>query len=104
MDFLGYALVAAVLWFVVSKIYEGYRQEPKHCLTCGNEATAETKTPGSLMIEVVLWLCFIVPGLIYSIWRMSSRTDVCAVCGSNQIIPTDSPAAVAHRKALGQSH
>lgn len=75
--------------------------EMKHCMTCGADTKAKTVTQGSTLIELVLWLCFIVPGLIYSIWRVSSRFDACAQCESKTLVPFDSPAAVAHRKALG---
>lgn len=42
-------------------------------------------------IEIILWLCFLFPGLIYSIWRLSSRHDGCAVCHSRNIVPVGSP-------------
>jgi len=29
---------------------------------------APMRTRGSILIEIVLWLCFLVPGLIYFIW------------------------------------
>jgi hypothetical protein len=43
------------------------------------------------MIELILWICFIVPGLIYSFWRLSSRYDACSCCGSTALVPVDSP-------------
>jgi hypothetical protein len=61
------------------------------CKDCGTVGEATTETPGSIMIEIILWLCFIVPGLIYSIWRSSNRHDVCAKCGGSTILPIDSP-------------
>lgn len=61
------------------------------CTTCGHIGRAETITKGSFVIELALWLCFIVPGLIYGIWRLSSRTKGCAKCGGQHVIPVDSP-------------
>lgn len=101
-DIVGYALVLAVAWFIISKIAEGYREQAQHCLTCGTEGVPKDETPGSLTIELILWLCFVIPGLIYSIWRMTTRHAVCSACSSRNIIPTDTPAAIAHRKALQQ--
>lgn len=43
------------------------------------------------MIEVILWLMFLVPGIIYSIWRLTSRHQACAMCGGTGLIPLDSP-------------
>ena len=61
------------------------------CRDCGSIGEPETVTKGSSWIEVVLWLCFIVPGLVYSLWRHSSRFDACKACGSRSIVPLDTP-------------
>ena len=34
-----------------------------HCMTCGTDGGDKTRTRGGILIEIVLWLCFIVPGL-----------------------------------------
>lgn len=61
------------------------------CKRCHTVAEPRKETPGSLAIEVVLWLCFLVPGLVYSLWRLSRRHDVCRACGSRDLVPLDSP-------------
>jgi hypothetical protein len=61
------------------------------CKECGTVAKPRSDTPGSILIELVLWLCFIVPGLIYSFWRISKRRQVCPACESPNIVPLDSP-------------
>lgn len=63
------------------------------CRTCGHVGAPETKTPGSILIELLLWLCFLVPGLIYSIWRHTARHKVCRSCRHPGVIPANSPAA-----------
>lgn len=64
------------------------------CTTCHFRGKTKTKTKGSFLIELILWLCFLVPGLIYSLWRMTSgRQKVCPKCGNSTMIPIDSPAA-----------
>lgn len=73
---------------------------PQHCMRCGTEGPPKTRTNGSILIEIVLWLMFLVPGIIYSIWRLTTRRRVCAACGSEQLVPIGSPGAVAHRKQL----
>lgn len=65
------------------------------CATCGTIGKPKTITRGSIFIEIILWLCFLVPGLIYSIWRLTTRRAACAACGETQLIPLDSPAGKA---------
>lgn len=61
------------------------------CKECGSIGEPRVVTKGSIWIEVVLWLCFIVPGLVYSIWRHSSRYEACRTCGSRSIVPLNTP-------------
>lgn len=61
------------------------------CRDCGSVGRVKQITPGSIFIELILWCCFIVPGLIYSFWRLSKRHEVCAACGGQSIIPLDTP-------------
>lgn len=63
------------------------------CTSCGYIGKPKAITKGSIWIEVVLWICFLVPGLIYSIWRLTSRHDGCPSCGQIALIPFDSPMA-----------
>ena len=48
------------------------------CKDCGTVGETKTVARGSMGVEIVLWLCFIVPGLIYSIWRLSSKHETCS--------------------------
>jgi len=70
------------------------------CTTCGSQSPTKAVTRGSIWIELILWLCLIVPGLIYSIWRMTNRVSVCAACGATTVVPVDSPVALKMRKDL----
>lgn len=63
------------------------------CTVCKSEGKPVTKTKGSLLVEIGLWLFFIFPGIIYSLWRISGREKVCRFCGSTNLIPLDSPYA-----------
>ena len=73
-----------------------------YCQNCGVTGKPKTQTKGSFLIEVFLWLCLIIPGWIYSLWRLTSREKVCPSCGAPNMIPVDSPktrAALAQRPA-----
>jgi hypothetical protein len=61
------------------------------CSNCGTVGTPKTVTKGSILIEIVLWICFIVLGIIYSIWRLSTRTKACRSCGAENMVPLNSP-------------
>jgi hypothetical protein len=61
------------------------------CTVCGTAGEPKTITKGSTLIELILWLCFLIPGLLYSIWRLTSRHKACAACGNQNLVPPDSP-------------
>lgn len=61
------------------------------CSNCGFTGQAKKVTKGSTLIELALWLCMIFPGLIYSLWRLSSRHLACPQCGTTNMLPLDSP-------------
>ncbi len=46
------------------------------CSRCGPAGLPKTKVKGSIAIEIILWRCFTVPGLIYSLWRSTSDARV----------------------------
>ena len=71
----------------------GEMAEPMLCTQCGTVAAPRRVTPGSGWITLVLLCFFIVPGLIYWIWRHTSTYAACANCGSKNVIPHASPVA-----------
>lgn len=71
-----------------------------YCVTCGTTGSRTTNTRGNLLIEIILWFFFIVPGVIYSLWRLTTVRKVCRACGSDQIIPPSSPRATAEAQRL----
>ena len=71
------------------------------CKDCGTVGETKTVARGSMGVEIVLWLCFIVPGLIYSIWRLSSKHETCSACGSERLVPIQTPAGQQLASASG---
>ena len=61
------------------------------CTTCGYIGDPITMTPGSFLVELVLWLLMIAPGLIYTVWRFSGRYKGCPSCKKATMIPVSSP-------------
>lgn len=81
-------------FLLTTDLYPNYIYMAKElvCTQCGTVGYGKTLTKGSIIIELILWLCFLVPGLVYSIWRLTSRVVVCKVCENPSLIPVDSPA------------
>jgi hypothetical protein len=60
------------------------------CMRCKAVDRVATVTRGSPALELALWL-LVVPGVIYSTWRLRGRVKVCALCGSYDVLPDDAP-------------
>ncbi|SDB03346.1 hypothetical protein SAMN05660653_00146 [Desulfonatronum thiosulfatophilum] len=63
------------------------------CTNCGAKGKPKKIAKGSFVLEVVLWLLLIVPGIIYSFWRLTSKQKVCPICKAPNMIPLSSPMA-----------
>ena len=63
------------------------------CTACGHVGSSKTITKGHFALEVVLWLCLVVPGIIYSVWRHASRYEACPVCENPNLLPKTAPMA-----------
>lgn len=57
----------------------------KHCKNCG--FVGSPALPGHGLVELLLWLCYLLPGLIYSLWRRGSGKHVCPTCHAPYMIP-----------------
>ena len=64
------------------------------CTNCYYQGKGKANTRGSFVIEIILWLFFIIPGLIYTVWRLTTKAKVCPKCGQNTLIPEDSPRGI----------
>lgn len=58
------------------------------CGECGEMSVPVNHTPGNILIEIALWLFFLIPGLIYSIWRWTTRRLACRHCGGKMFTLT----------------
>jgi hypothetical protein len=65
--------------------------KPMLCVRCKTIASPKNAVKGSMAMELFLWICFIIPGLIYSIWRDQARYKKCSACGCSELIPPNSP-------------
>jgi len=67
--------------------------KPMLCKQCGETGKPVVRARGSMGMELLCWALLIIPGIIYSVWRMTTKRKVCRHCGSEQIIPMTSPVA-----------
>jgi hypothetical protein len=65
----------------------------KYCCQCGSVAHPKNITKGSILIEIGLWLVLVLPGVLYTVWRFTSKYEGCRVCGSHKVIPLTTPKA-----------
>lgn len=83
-------LIYAIIWFMVEMENKDFEHQ-YICTVCGYLGESRTVTKGSFLIEIILWLFFLIPGLIYSIWRLTTRQTACPKCENPSMIPTDTP-------------
>ena len=63
------------------------------CKHCGTISIPKKKVPGYFFIELLLWCLFILPGLAYTIWRLTNKQNICPACKASNMIPLNSPIA-----------
>lgn len=56
-----------------------------YCTSC-NSYFPHIGKKGNGWIELVLYLFYIIPGIIYSIWRRAGNSNVCPKCNSTSVI------------------
>lgn len=59
------------------------------CTNCGHQGRPKRKTRAGMMLEILLWIFFVVPGLVFTIWRQANRYR-CPRCETPNMIPTNS--------------
>jgi hypothetical protein len=95
MALLFSIIIVAALFYVAVKVskrlVKGVSVPTRICRDCGSKGAGKRVTPGNILIELLLWCFLLIPGLLYSAWRMTARRTVCSVCGSSNLIPLDSP-------------
>jgi len=70
------------------------KQEMRYyCNACHNHS-ANAKMKGNGWVELLLYLLYIAPGLIYSVWRRSGTRNICPVCTKDALVPAASAKSV----------
>jgi predicted RNA-binding Zn-ribbon protein involved in translation (DUF1610 family) len=97
MDTLGVLIFAFSIVLTIRVMIEGAREHGRIsdsgsmvCPSCGTRGEPKIIPRGSMVIEFFLWMCFLVPGLLYAIWRETKKTKACPACGA-EMIKVNSP-------------
>lgn len=77
--FLYYRLARA------KKFNTGEKEVWITCPNCKYEGEGVYRTKGSFIVEVLLWLCLLVPGMIYTAWRLTTRAWACPRCDYDKV-------------------
>ena len=60
------------------------------CQNCGQAGVAEKTLKGHFLITLILLLCYVLPGIVYMIWRRTGLKNRCAKCHSENLVPEGS--------------
>ena len=61
------------------------------CTNCGHVGFPIKHVPGSFIIELGLWFFMILPGFLYTLWRLFNTSMVCPECKKDFMIKASSP-------------
>jgi len=64
------------------------------CMECGCQRDPIDAKRGLLVIEIFMWLLYILPGIIYSFWRRARKQQVCSKCRNPSVVLTSSSRAM----------
>ena len=96
-------LVILIALITIANTKKKFKKENYVCNSCGFVGLPEIKHKGSIWIEIILWLFFLIPGIIYSIWRAGSKFLRCPKCNGTTIIPANTPIGQKLLKNLGKN-
>lgn len=71
------------------------------CTSCGSRMRPKPSSHCSVLIAILLLMLWIIPGLLYIGYCMAKSKPVCSVCGSEYVVPLNSPTARAILAARG---
>jgi len=91
-------LVGVLIYKAISE--DNSSKEAMVCKQCEAVGVPQTDMPGNLAIGCMLFLFFALPGIIYSVWRLMNKAEVCPHCGSEDMVPKNTPAG----KRIIESH
>ncbi len=99
---IGFGIIAVVISVPLFFLFKGLARlarkvegmgQKMFCPSCGFVGPSKKIIPGSMGTGLVLWLLMLIPGMIYSLWRLAAAYSGCPTCKGKGLIPADSPMA-----------
>lgn len=93
-SFIHWAMLALIVYILLIAVKGliGAGGKEMHCLDCGTQGKSEIHTPGHRFIEIILWICFIIPGLSNaSGFAVAKRMGLIAPLASSVLLYQVSP-------------
>lgn len=90
---------------VAMKSLEKAFQKEKLCPHCYYQGKFTKRLGGNAAVELLLYMFFILPGIVYTSHRHRSSKDICPECDQDQGLPIKSKRAIElleQRKAVGE--
>jgi hypothetical protein len=97
-DRTGLAVLIGLAAIVVGFVVLQPARREMYCPACGAVGLARLERKGSGFMNLALLLFFIIPGILYWVWRQTNRAEVCVNCSQRGLIPANSPRAMELRK------
>lgn len=66
-------------------------KDARICTTCGFFGRPRWELAGEAWLEVLLWLVFLLPGFLYTVYRHVKKSQRCPSCGGTALVPPASP-------------
>ena len=70
------------------------------CMECSCQRDPIWVKRGWLIVEIVMWLLYVLPGVIYSIWRRVRKQQVCPNCLNPTMVLTTSSRVMKARQLM----
>jgi len=89
------AILLFGIWIFVDGYFQGAKEPGHICPNCHSIIKPREVESGSGWITLLLLFFFVVPAIIYSFWRSSTRKNTCPTCGAPNPVPLSTPAGQA---------
>lgn len=68
-----------------------------HCQDCGYTGEPKRVSRGSVWISILLYMTFLLPGLIYSLYRTLAKDNVCPQCTGKNMVSVEEENTVVNK-------
>jgi hypothetical protein len=78
------ATATGIGYFLLNFFFPSLFAPKVHCHICGKDGKGKKVLAGSAGVELLMWIFFLLPGVLYSLWRHSAKSYQCPHCQAVQ--------------------